>query len=471
MTNIVFDLILQPNIDSNERQNAEEKELLEMENDRKLDEEELAKAEMELMEDDEDISENYLDSPYPSDVEDDAEEDEFVVTDRLKDESIGSDNESVIPINDLTARLKELKYSDSESPTPMATSSPKELSEETEGCYNHCDCITCTKCINCGACEQCQTCFKCESACKYSPELLVPNRKGNQKLMTKCVGDKLSLETKSVGDKNRSGSNIVPMSMEEIISPSTAKDSNNNLAKVSAKFSFDFDIVATKNAKEQKTYKFSQRRISINNRRLDFQESFRVQGIIDQCGTIRLLNDSEYWVMISLVGYTEVLIPRFGVDLFGQIKFCPHVKWTVIDPDGSCNWSKDCLMNVTKYLKDRITYSNRVSIKPDIRPLNTQKPIRKPTDRITGGTPARKPRLDKPSVKTKTEKTAPVISPPAGQNQPQNRPNFAPSRPQVRIDPPIQPQNQARRILVGFPALPNGVPIGWFPKIYIYKGV
>ena len=61
-----------------------------MENDRKVDKDELEKIEKELMEEDGDETADatvYVDSPYPSDAEDDDDDDdddEFIVTDRLR---------------------------------------------------------------------------------------------------------------------------------------------------------------------------------------------------------------------------------------------------------------------------------------------------------------------------------------------------------------------------------------------------
>ena len=77
-------LFISHNLDSIERQNREEEELLKMEMDQKVDKDEMRAMEEELLTDydDDDEDKNYhLDSPYPSDSED---EGEFVVTDKLK---------------------------------------------------------------------------------------------------------------------------------------------------------------------------------------------------------------------------------------------------------------------------------------------------------------------------------------------------------------------------------------------------
>ena len=81
-----INLFISHNLDSVEQQNREEEELLKMEMDQKVDKDEMQAMEEELLsdydKDDDDDDNNYhLDSPYPSDSED---EEEFVVTDKLK---------------------------------------------------------------------------------------------------------------------------------------------------------------------------------------------------------------------------------------------------------------------------------------------------------------------------------------------------------------------------------------------------
>ena len=113
----------------------EEEELDLMETDQKVDQREMKKLEEELLSENEDENElvfeytsnaddqPYIDSPYPSDVED-FDEDDFVITDRLQDMSVHSSDESVVPVNELAKKLELLKSTDSSPKQPMVTSSP-----------------------------------------------------------------------------------------------------------------------------------------------------------------------------------------------------------------------------------------------------------------------------------------------------------------------------------------------------------
>ena len=103
---------------------------------------------------------------------------------------------------------------------------------------------------------------------------------------------------------------------------STNSDDNSKI-KVCDLIAFDISNRAVKNKTktEWKTYRFCKRRISINIKRLDFQKSFRQNNIIDQKGNIQILSDSEYWLRINLVGFTDIVIPRYGADLLNDFSF------------------------------------------------------------------------------------------------------------------------------------------------------
>lgn len=113
-----------------------------------------------------------IDSPYPSDCED--EDNDFVVTDRLNEHS----NEAVVPVAEITAKLQNLRSTDSSPSGPRDSSTPMDTGMSqtgqllvTNGCVGHCTCLTCTKCIYCAVCEDCDKCKKCQ-VCKYPPRQL-----------------------------------------------------------------------------------------------------------------------------------------------------------------------------------------------------------------------------------------------------------------------------------------------------------
>ena len=460
-------------LDSKARQDAEERELLEMENEKKMDQEELDRAEREFMDEEEDLGtssdekvdddedddekvvNHYIDSPYPSDDED-SDNDEFTVTDRLMDDSIRSDNESLIPVNDLVEKLEKLRTVDSTSPTPLLTSSPTYNGSTsitggqilvTDECISHCECITCSKCTVCGVCENCLVCFKCVSGCNFKQELLVTTSRRPRKTKAEYLK---SLKTKCVGDNLNGGDTVDDID----------GDTSVTIDEVSELLGYDCkNAIATKRPKETKTYNFCKRRILINNRRLDIQETFRTGGLVDQNGTIRFLYDSEFFMIISLVGFTDMMVPRYGVDLLCDIKFCPYIRWTVIKLDGASNWTIDNLKLIGEFLKDHLKSNNRVSVQP-IRPIKAQKPVRRTSDQPMGGTPAQLPKMDeekKTKKKLVTNKKRDTKAVPSSSQQPVLQPPPPPPLivPPV-VPPPVAPpvQQFAQRILVGFPDLP-----------------
>ena len=313
-----------------------------------------------------------------------------------------------------------LRSTDSSPSRPNGTSTPEVGLSQTgqvlvaAGCQGHCDCVECARCIYCGSCESCNICKKCQT-CKYparqlkmksrptlsndaikrriggkskansikplslddiiSPKLPKTNTgdeaktkcvddksdPSDQKLETVYVGDKLKpndrvLETKNVGDQtikktedNKTGPVLV---------------SGSNQKKVSGLFNFNINIkVKDLSTKEQKLISFCERRIVINNRRLQIQKSYRETGMCDQVGTFRLHDstDPDYWVTISMVGYTDIIIPRCGLFLLGYINFCPFIKWEVISFDGH---KKSDLTFIGQILNEHVMFDNRVSVQP-----------------------------------------------------------------------------------------------------------
>ena len=120
--------------DNSALQKMEEDELDRMETDQKVGKREMEEFEEALLSEkeedeneielyDETDAEQYIDSPYPSDVEDFDDED-FVITDRLQDLSVHSSDESVVPVAELTKKLQNLRSTDSSPKSPMTSSSP-----------------------------------------------------------------------------------------------------------------------------------------------------------------------------------------------------------------------------------------------------------------------------------------------------------------------------------------------------------
>ena len=458
--------------DSEEKQDREEMELLAMETQEDMDYDVDSETENELMGE---INESHMDSPWPSDNEEsDEEEGEFVITDCLMDKSITTENESVIPVNELANRMKDLQSGDSLSP-PAATSSPTNISLSGQklvanGCNGHCGCLSCTKCMYCAVCESCTTCTKC-SNCKYPPKSLFvsagPARKvvsreiqklkiapekvrgsnvlkqksnivvgqsKNKDLETKCVGDK-KVETKCVGDKSK------PMLVKSVMETSTKKDEKSNIDKVSKLLGINLRFAPSRlNPKQVKSNRFCQRRILITNRRLEIQRDFRQGGIIDQHGIIKLLVDNDFWVQISLVGYTDIWIPRSGANLIGYLNFCPFITWAVVDVDGDI--CPDGLMFVGEFLKTHLNPDYYVS-KNRIRFCPVQKPTRRPSDQPSEAKPSQIPRLD---GTTNSGQLTPSIS---------NTPS-----------PNIRPDVNVQRSRLGFP---NEAPVFERPGVLRWR--
>lgn len=105
-----------------------------METDQKVDKREMEEFEEALLSEKEDENETefydeldaqqYVDSPYPSDVEDLEEDEDFVITDRLQDLSVHSSDESVVPVAELTKKLQDLQSTGSSPESPLTSSSP-----------------------------------------------------------------------------------------------------------------------------------------------------------------------------------------------------------------------------------------------------------------------------------------------------------------------------------------------------------
>ena len=321
----------------------------------------------------------------------------------------------MVPMTELAQKLSVLRSTDSSPSRPMETSSPRMESENPTGqllvpagCHGHCTCLDCIRCIYCSVCQDCETCKKC-TVCKYPPRQLKVTKRttlsndaikrrigaktksapifpapfGDQlvpvkvtKIETKCigdnfnletksVGDKLNLETKSVGDKTQNAVNLDADVSESVRTESgPVLVSSANHVKVSKLINFNINTKVTDlTAKEKKLIQFCQRRITINNRRLQVQREYRESGIIDQKGVFRLHDstDKDFWVTISLTGYTDVIIPRCGLDLLGLINFCPCITWTVIGQDGH---PKSDLFMIGQILNEHVLFDNRVSVNP-----------------------------------------------------------------------------------------------------------
>ena len=142
-----------------------------------------------------------------------------------------------------------------------------------------------------------------------------------KKLETKCVGDKSidkkMLETKCVGDKSNDknegakGISTTIGASETIKTPLLVPESNST--KVSELINFNVNLrVSDLTNKEKKLIQFCERRIIINNRRLKIQADFRRLGVIQQKGIFSLhdSSDPDFWVTVSLVGFTPIVIPR-----------------------------------------------------------------------------------------------------------------------------------------------------------------
>ena len=191
----------------------------------------------------------------------------------------------------------------------------------------------------------------------------------DKNLETKCVGDKIKgsvpmLETKCVGDKNNGaqGNKTTIGQNEAIRKPLLVPKSNS--AKVSKLLNFNVNLKVTDlTKKEKKLVQFCERRIIINNRRLKIQADFRRTGLIEQKGIFSLhdSSDPDFWVTISLVGFTPIVIPRCGLRLLGLINFCPYITWEVVGVDGH---SKSDLTLIGQILNQHVLFDNRISVQP-----------------------------------------------------------------------------------------------------------
>ena len=307
----------------------------------------------------------------------------------------------MVPLSELTNKFMDLKSTDSSPTQPLDASSPN---TSLAGhllvpgkCEGHCECLNCMRCIYCATCEECTVCAKCQ-ACKYparqlkvttravlsneqikrrigiksksSPIIPLLNadeilKSKVKKLETKNVGDKTALETKYVGDKKaletkRVGDNL--KLANDKAKPLLVHETNRS--KVSKLINFNVDVkVHDLTEREKKLISFCHRRITINNRRLQVQREFRESGLITQNGVFRLHDstDKDFWVTVSLVGYTDIIVPRCGLELLGVINFCPHINWTVI---GSNGHSESDLTFIGQILNQHVLFDNRVSIQP-----------------------------------------------------------------------------------------------------------
>ena len=155
-------LLLNP-IDSSKKQSLEELELQAMEIDQIKDCQDREKYEDESEDEDDDDEDDeqgaYYDSPWPSDGE--SEDEEYIVTSAINDASIRSENESVVPVAELSSQLQELKTGSLSPVRLLETSTPTPPCEP-----DHCGCIQCTTCTDCGVCKDCLICFTCGD-CKY----------------------------------------------------------------------------------------------------------------------------------------------------------------------------------------------------------------------------------------------------------------------------------------------------------------
>ena len=326
----------------------------------------------------------------------------------------------------------------------------------SEKCIGHCECLDCTKCVYCGSCEECKICTKCQS-CKYPARQLkktnrallsndkIKRRIGTKskpltitplasekeilapkitKVETKCVGDNLNLETKRVGDKKPTGvetKSVGDNNSKLILVP------ENNRTKVSKIINFNVDVkVSDLSDKERKMIQFCRRRITINNRRLFVQKNFRETGLITQKGTFRLhtSSDVEFWVTVSLVGFTDIVIPRCGLELLGSINFCPYIEWEVIGLDGH---PQGDLTKIGQLLNEHVLFDNRVSVQPiRFRPPGGSDSEETKISKIEKPTP--KPRI-KTNVTTTTSSSSVAPVPPSVRN------GF-PIRPPILSTPP-----------------------------------
>ena len=335
-----------------------------------LEEIELAQMEKEQMEDvggvnddddDEDKNDAHYDSPYPSDDED---EEEFVITSSITDSSIRSDNESIVLVSDLSNRLQDL---------PVGSLSPVvdrfETSTPTPPChYDHCGCIACTICTDCGVCKFCLICFTCGD-CHYETKSFK-----NSKLEIDNNNDKVPKKDDATVKISKNDDATVKKGMSMIDNSknddATVKekivDATVNPAdqakRVSELIGYKIDIPNKKlNSKELKHLRFCQRRISINNRRMDIQREYRTLGLIVQDGTVRLLEDEKFWACISMTGYADILIPRTSAHLIYTVNFCPSINWTVINIKGDLI---DGLTEIGVFLREHMNKYNWVSIQP-----------------------------------------------------------------------------------------------------------
>ena len=62
---------------------------------------------------------------------------------------------------------------------------------------------------------------------------------------------------------------------------------------------------------------------------------------------------------ISMTGYTDIVIPRSGIRLIGNIKFCPHVYWSIIFENGETSTD---LSDLGVYLKMHLGFDNRITV-------------------------------------------------------------------------------------------------------------
>ena len=311
-----------------------------------------------------------------------------------------------------------MRSTDSSPSRPAAVSTPISAFSGTgqllvsSGCHGHCDCVECMKCVYCAACESCTKCKKCQ-VCRYPPRRLGTGRGKNilsndhikrrigakakssnikplsleeivkpkmvktntvladKNLETKYVGDNLTQkskteETKYVGD-NLNGSKSETKSVgdktkDDKTGPVLVSSTNHD--KVSKLLNFNINVkVSDLSSKEKQALKFCERRITLNNRRLQVQKPFRESGIISQMGSFRLhdSSDVDFWVTISLVGFTYIMIPRCGLHLLGYINFCPLINWSVIGLDGH---PISDLTKIGQILNEHVLFDNRVSVQP-----------------------------------------------------------------------------------------------------------
>ena len=222
----------------------------------------------------------------------------------------------------------------------------------------------------------------------------------------KCVGDKNlapnELETKCVGDKSKENGDKKKEANQESARPVLVPDKNQSA--VSKMINFNINLkVKNLTKKEVKLIQFCERRITINNRRLQVQRDFRFTGMIDQRGTFRLhgSSDPDFWVTIDLVGFTEIVIPRCGLELLGHINFCPYITWTVVGVDGH---RQADLTIIGQILNQHVMFDNRVSIKPfQFTPISTTVQWPVPNVKVDEN------KATKPISSAKLDKKAPIL--------------------------------------------------------------